>query len=268
MRQLRNHYKESSSFERMDKRGQVAIFIIIAIVIVGVFLWLVVRPRLPTSLGGAEINPSAYLRDCLRSELPPIIETLSAQGGSMVPDSYALYEGGRVQYLCYTAEDYKPCIVQQPLLVSHVADEIKRQIEPKARACMDTLIARYERQGYTVQTAPRTVNVSIIPDSIDVIFTAPLTVAKESSQTFRQFTIKESSEMYDLLMTATSIVEFESTLGDSETTYYMQFYPDLKIEKLKKDADTIYTLTNVVTDDSFRFATRSLVWPHGYGASA
>lgn len=268
MRQLRNHYKESDGVRGMNKRGQIALFILIAIVIVGVFLWLVVRPRLPASLGGAEINPSAYLRDCLRSELPPVVATLSAQGGSTTPDNYVLFESTRVQYLCYTSEDYKPCIVQQPLLVRHVGDEIEQVIEPKARACMDTLVARYERQGYTVQSAPRTINVSIVPGSIDVIYTAPLTVAKESSQTFRQFTIKHPSELYDLLMTSTSIIEFESTLGDSETTYYMQFYPDLKIEKLKKDDDTIYTLTNVVTNDRFRFATRSLVWPRGYGESA
>lgn len=262
---MRNHYKESDRLRRMNRRGQIAIFIIIAVVIVGIFLWLMIRPRLPTSLGGAEINPSSFLRDCLRADLPPILEQISMQGGSYAPTHFMTHEGVQIQYLCYTDEDYKPCIVQQPLLVGHVADEIERQIEPKARACMDALVARYEQQGYTVESAPRSINVSIVPGSVDVMYTAPLRVAKESSQTFRQFSVKESTELYDLLMTATSIVEFESALGDSETTYYMQFYPDLKIEKLKKDADTVYTLTNVVTEDSFTFATRSLVWPQGYG---
>jgi hypothetical protein len=66
-------------------------------------------------------------------------------------------------------------------------------------------------------------------------------------------------------MIATSIVDFSSTVGDAETLNYVQFYPNLKIEKLKKEGDTIYTLTNVVTNEQFRFATRSLVWPAGYG---
>ena len=71
--------------------------------------------------------------------------------------------------------------------------------------------------------------------------------------------------MYDLLLTSTSMVEFESTLGDTETLSYIQYYPDLKIEKLKRNGDTLYTLSNVVTGDKFSFSSRSLVFPPGYG---
>lgn len=264
----RNDYKESDGRGGMNTRGQVALFIILGIVIVGIFMWLVVYPRLPATLGGAPINPSAYLRDCLASDLTPVVTRVSAQGGSFVPSHFMLHEGKRIAYLCYTDEDYTPCIIQQPLLLRHAAEEIKAQIEPSARACMDELVARYERQGYTVETSPRFINVSIIPGSIEVMYTAPLTVSKESTQTFRQFSVTQPSELYGLLIVATGILQFESLLGDSETTYFMQFDPDLKIEKLKKNDDTVYTLTNVVTEDRFRFATRSLVWPQGYGVIA
>ena len=61
-------------------------------------------------------------------------------------------------------------------------------------------------------------------------------------------------------------MQFESVLGDSETTLYIQYYPDLKIEKIKRaDEGTIYKLSNVVTGDEFTFASRSLNWPAGYG---
>ena len=72
--------------------------------------------------------------------------------------------------------------------------------------------------------------------------------------------------MYDLIMTSVSIIDYESTYGDSETTLYMQYYPDLKIEKTKlSDGTTIYVLTNVISKESFTFASRSLAWPPGYG---
>lgn len=261
----RNDYKESEGLRPMERRGQVAIFIIIAIVIVGAFIWLVVYPRLPTSLGGAEINPTSYLRDCLSSEFEPALELVTAQGGSITPAHALLHEGISVDYLCYTDEDYKPCIVQQPLLVNHVGLELKSYIEPRASSCMDALIARYEQQGYRVETGVRAINVSIVPGSISILYNAPMTVSKESTQTFRQFSVTHPTELYDLLMIATSIIEFESTLGDSETTYFMQYYPDLKIEKLKKNDDTLYTLTNMESNDKFTFATRSLIWPQGYG---
>ena len=262
----RNDYKESEGLRVMERRGQVAIFIIIAIVIVGAFVWLVVYPRIPTTLGGAEVNPTAYLRECLQSEFEPALERIMSQGGSITPTHALLYEGTSVEYLCYTDEDYKPCIVQQPLLVNHVALELQSYLEPRASSCMDALIARYRQQGYRVETGARAINVSIAPGSIFILYNAPMVVSKESTQTFRQFSVAHSTELYDLLMIATSIIQFESTLGDSETTYFMQYYPDLKIEKLKKNDDTIYTLTNMISNEKFTFATRSLIWPQGYGA--
>ena len=48
-------------------------------------------------------------------------------------------------------------------------------------------------------------------------------------------------------------------------TYTVRAKEQAEAEKLKKDADTIYTLSNVVSGDEFTFATRSLVWPQGYG---
>ena len=74
------------------------------------------------------------------------------------------------------------------------------------------------------------------------------------------------SEMYDLLFIATNIVEHESQVGGSATELYLQYYPDLKIEKIKlTDGTTIYQLSNVVTGEQFSFASRSLAWPAGYG---
>lgn len=249
----------------ITKRGQVALFIVVAVIIVAVFIWFLVVPRLPTLTTGSEINPASYLKTCLSPSIKDVAAKLVVQGGTYTPTLYVLYEGEPVQYLCYTSEFYKPCVVQQPLLVSHVAEELRKQIEPKARDCMETLVERYRAQGYIVEGSPRSINVSFTPDSINVLFTAPLTVSKQTTQTFRQFVVKEPSKLYDLLALATNIVQFESTLGDSETSLYVTYYPDLTIEKNKKDGDTIYTITNVVSTDSFRFATRSLVWPSGYG---
>jgi len=67
-----------------------------------------------------------------------------------------------------------------------------------------------------------------------------------------------------LLLTAVSIIEYESTFGDSETGLYISYYPNLKIDKTRRDdGSTIYQLSDVTTEDTFAFATRSLVWPQG-----
>lgn len=248
----------------MNKRGQLAIFVIIAIVLVAVVFVFFLFPQV--NLFAAEVNPSSFLRNCVESDVRDSLEILTKQGGYLEPDNFVQYQGENIQYLCYTSENYQPCIVQQPLLVNHVEQEIKNYVEPRARQCVGSLADQYEKKGFTVQTTPGNIDVDIVSGRIVVDFLSPMTVTKESTQTFQKFAVGIDSEIYDLLITATSITQFESTLGDSETTLYIQYYPDLKIEKIKRaDEGTIYKLSNVVTGDEFTFASRSLNWPAGYG---
>jgi hypothetical protein len=249
----------------MERRGQLSITVILALIIVGVVLIVVfLAPRL--NIFVTDVNPSSFLRNCIEDDVVEIKDVLSRQGGYSSPENYVLHDGEMIQYLCYTTENYKPCVVQQPLLVDHVKGEIRSHVEPRARQCMTDLAEEYDRKGYSVQTTPGEIEVDIIPGSIVVEFLAPISVSKEDSvQSFQKFAVGVDREWYDLLLNAISILQFESTLGDSETTLYIQYYPDLKINKLKDDGDTLYTLSNVVTGDEFTFASRSLVWPAGYG---
>ncbi|MCH7568180.1 MAG: hypothetical protein IIA87_02050 [Nanoarchaeota archaeon] len=247
-----------------NKRGQLVIIVIVAIVIVAVVLTVFLFPRVDIGIG-REVNPSSFLRNCIEPKVEETLEVLSKQGGHIDPNNYVLYRGEKIQYLCYTTNNYKPCLVQEPLLVGHVENEIKKQVEPVARQCMQNLKERYERRGYEVSTSAGGLDVSFSPGKLVVDFLSPMTVTKESTQAFRKFAISIDTEMYDLLLTAVSILQFESSLGDSEITLYLQFYPDLSIEKIKREGDTIYKLKNVVSRDEFTFASRSLVWPPGYG---
>jgi len=249
-----------------NEKGQVAIFVIIAIAIVAVVLVVFLFPKIDV-FGGADVNPSSYLSKCVEPEVEEILDVVTKQGGYSEPFVSIKYMDEDIQYLCYNAEEYEPCIVQQPLLVNHVEGEIKDYIEPKAIKCMDELKSEYERKGYRVQAGSGEIDVDIVPGSIAIDFISPMTIEREgNTQNFEKFAIGLDSELYNLLMTAVSIIDFESTLGDSETTLYLQYYPDLKIDKTRRDdGSTIYKLSNVVTGDEFTFATRSLIWPEGYG---
>jgi len=262
---MRKDYKQINAFLRMEKKGQIAIFVVIALVTVAVIIAVFLFPNINVGTS-AEVNPNSFLRECIDSEMDGVLEAVSAQGGSIIPDNYIMYQDDKIQYLCYTSEYYKTCVVQQPLLVRHVQNEIKKVIEPSAQQCLRELIDEYESKGYDVQGSAGELNVTIIPGKINVEFNAPLSVTKEGTQSFRKFGVSMESEIYDLLMTATSIVQFESSLGDSEPLMYIQYYPDLKIEKISRDdGTTIYRLSNVVSGDRFTFASRSLVFPAGYG---
>ncbi|MDP6845866.1 MAG: hypothetical protein QF460_02850 [Candidatus Nanoarchaeia archaeon] len=247
----------------MNKRGQVTIFVIVAVVIVSIVLVMFVFPKMGFFV--EDIEPNSYLKKCIEPNTQEILRLVVQSGGYAEPTNYLEYEGNKIQYLCYTAENYKPCLIQQPLLVNHVEGEIKKFVEPKAKECLQNLKNEYEGNGYSVQASPGELNVELVPGSVDVEFISEMTLTKERTQTFEKFDVEVETEIYDLLMTSMSILDFESTLGDSGTEFYMNYYPDLRIEKTRLDNGTVYELSNVITKDEFKFATRSLVWPPGYG---
>ncbi|MBI2631934.1 hypothetical protein HYW75_02945 [Candidatus Pacearchaeota archaeon] len=248
-----------------NKKGQIAIFVIIALIIVIALVVILLRPRLPL-LQQSSLSPETYLKTCIEPSLKENLAILGNQGGYKNPEGFLEYKGEKIKYLCYTTENYKTCVVQQPAIKEQFEKDFSSLIKGRTEICVGELKKEYEKRGYDVNLGKTDSSVSINPGNIQFLVVAPITIKKESTQRFEKFELGFDSQFYDLLLIASSIIEFESSLGDSETTLYMQYYPDLKIEKTKlSDGSKVYKLTNVVSNDSFRFASKSLSWPPGYG---
>jgi hypothetical protein len=203
----------------------------------------------------------------MKSTIDSTMSTLSKQGGYLNPEGYILYESEKIKYLCYINENFKKCIVQQPSIKTHYEDELRDNLQAKAKECAASLKKSYESSGYAVTMPSISFNLSIVPSSIKMELNAPTTITKgEETRTFQKFDFSEESEMYDLLALAGNIVEFEAYYGDSNIDAYMQNYPNIIIQKIKLDeGSTIYILESALTIERFTFASRSLVWPAGYG---
>ncbi len=249
------------------KKGQVTLFIFIALLIVGALVVYQFFPEfLPAQLQ-TDVRPTKYLQECISPHVEEITAAVYTQGGYIDPTHSLTYRDTEIQYLCYTDANFEPCLVMQPLLRQHVENELEDYLTPIAQTCVRDLEAEYESRGFTVQSSLGDMEAEYVPGTLELNFDSTMTITGEGTQQFDRFGVSIPSEMYNLLLTATNIIQFESVYGDSETLAYMQFYPDLKVEKIKRDEDTVYILTNVLTDESFTFATRSLVWPAGYGAN-
>lgn len=250
-----------------NEKGQVAIFVIVALVIVAIILILLFYSKIPLIQPSAEVSPNAFLKSCVEPELKTQVKELADKGGYKNPEGNLTYDGEAIKYLCYTAEYYKTCVVQQPLIKENFEKELNAIMKNKMNECVESLKREYEKRGYDVILSKSNAKVSFNPGNILVSVVSPLVVKKgESSKSFSGFDVEIENQMYDLLMLSVSIVDYEAAYGDSETTLYMQYYPDLKIEKTRlSEGSKVYRLTNVVTNESFRFASRSLVWPQGYG---
>lgn len=249
-----------------NKRGQVTIFIIIAIAIVvlGILIFTFF-PGLRSTFGFREENPNNFLQSCLTDRVQETAELVSSQGGSLNPENFVLFDNSKVEYLCYTNEYYLTCSVQQPLLKEHIENEFKDNLTEDVSFCLNEMNQNFKDAGYQVVLNQGEFDVELLPKRIEVHVNSSLSLTKGETVNYDSFTIPFNNNLYELVTIANSILEFESSIGDAETTTYMDYYKDLKVEKNKKsDGTTIYVLTDRNTEDKFQFASRSVAWPAGY----
>jgi hypothetical protein len=249
-----------------NKRGQLAIIVIVALIIVAGVIVFLLRSRISILGGGDTFSAQDYLKTCITPEIQSGMKILNAQGGYSNPEGFIYYDNVSIKYLCHSSEFYQRCVIQQPMIKSHYEKELKAMIDKKAETCFNDLKGEYSRRGYETSGSYKGAEVEFVPGKLKVIIDSPITVTKESSQTLKGFNFEMNSKMYEILMLTTSIIDYEATYGNSETTLYIQYYPDLLMYKNQlSDGTRIYTLGDAITGENFTFASRSLVWPPGYG---
>jgi len=256
-----------SNFFPKNRRGQITIFIIIAVVIVvfGVLIYLF-YPQIQEGLGLAEKNPQAFIQNCIEEKIEESITKLSLQGGSLSPEHYIMYNNSEIEYLCYTNEYYKTCVVQQPMLKQHIESEIRDEIDEEVDMCFNSMEESFQKRGYEVNLRRGAKNIELLPKRVVATFNYSLTLTKGETEKYNSFVIVLNNNLFELISIANSILVWEAKYGDAETTTYMNYYHDLKVEKKKQtDGTTIYILTDRNNKNKFQFASRSVAWPSGYG---
>lgn len=249
---------------RNNKKAQLTIFIILGVLIVLIVILLVFNQgsSIRTIIGGK--SPVEEIQDCVRDSAEEAIDLMVVQGGSLEPQNYYLYQGNKVDYLCYSNEDYKTCAVQKPLLKQSFEGELEKYLQQVSNNCLNSAKKSLEGKGYSVSFKQPEVSVQFVPNNIFIDIKSDLVLKKEQTETYETIRVSKESKLYDLLMVASSITNWEARYGDSETLSYMMYYPSLKVEKKKQsDGTTIYILTEKNSLDKFMFASRSLVLPAG-----
>lgn len=252
------------------KKGQVTIFIIIAILVIALAaLAYFLIPNLRQNVSVQQQSPTQFIDTCMREKIVETIETTSLQGGSYVTvaeNSY-FYRGNYVKYLCYSKEDGASCINQEPFLKEHVKQEIKNEIQASTDLCFEQMVTSYQDKGYTaiLKNAQTVVDVEILPERIVVNFDNEITLTKGESENYDTFYIRMDNNLYELLDITKSIVSWEIDTGDAPIEAYTLNDPYIKPDRKRETDDTkIYILTDRRTDDVFQFAVRSWANSPGY----
>jgi len=243
----------------MKKRGQVTIFIIIAILVVAIIAVIfAVSPKLRSSISGKTESPENFIQTCLEDVIKEYVDLISSQGVSLEPEPSVIYQDEKIQYLCYTPQSYQSCVVQIPFLKEHIESEIKENIGEDVSFCFNSLKEKYKDSNLKKGD----LTVELLPNRIVATIDNEFTFTKSGeTQTHKTFRVVVNNNLYELIGIAKGILEWEIVMGDSDEQSYMSYYHNLKIEKQRPfgDGTTMYTLTDRNTQDKFRFAVRSFV---------
>ena len=249
------------------KRGQVTIFIILAILLVAVALSIFYFiPKIKTTTGFDEKNPNLFLQSCLEDTLTEVVEIISLQGGSYELDfSYNYVDQDEsdqtTNYLCYEQESFEAsCTVLQPMLRTHIEKEITRELTPEFNNCFNELMSKYRAKGYDVDSTQGELETLLLPNKVTLSSTAELRLTKKENLKQTDFKVSVESNIYDFVRIANEILLWETAFGDAPIMNVMYNHQEYDVQKrdLEGDDTKVYLLQHLETLEKFNFASRAL----------
>lgn len=252
---------------KRNKKSQVTIFIIIAIVLVAAILalFLLKGKTIKELITGSFPNPQEYIEKCVKENTENALAIMMPQGGYISPENYKMYNNIKIAYLCYNQNYYLPCINQEPLYLEHLKQEIKSYINPKIDDCFYSLKQDYEKKNYGVNLDSGDINIELNPKQVNIEINRKLALSKnEETKIYEKFKVKVNSPLYDLAIITQEIVNQEAKFCYFEYLGFQLLYPEYSIEKTDVNGETkIYSIKEKISGKQLNFAVRSCAMPAG-----
>jgi hypothetical protein len=252
----------------MNKRGQVAIFVIVAIIIVaavGIYFFISGK-TVPGISGGEEFEPEGFLGRCFREAMRETIEQIMPTGGFREPRDYKVYNNIEVAYLCKNVNYYQPCISQHPLYISELDKEIERELEDDIDGCFDSLKVELENRNYAVSGVDEfTHDIILKPEIVELKVAREFSFSKNDEvRDFDNFDVSLSVPVYDLAQVVAIIAEQEAQFCYFEYVGFMNLYPrwDIRVDSLS-DSTKIYSVKDKESGIETNIAIRGCAIPAG-----
>jgi hypothetical protein len=185
-----------------NRGGQVTIFIIIAIIIVGISIaFFVFRGGLNTGNIPSEIEPiNAEILSCLEDTTEEGITYVALQGGYYkIPEEIDFsYVSEEAPYYYMNSKKYIPTIEK-------IDRELENYISENLESCLN--FSSFEEQGFEINKGDLSVSISADEGEINVNANYPLAITRaEESYRINEFKISTSSGLENLYSASEEIV--------------------------------------------------------------
>lgn len=250
----------------MIKRGQVVIFVIIALLLIGALLLFFALRNSPIVQTGEEFSAQAFLGQCLRPEIVKNVDSLLDKGGLAEPKDTIIYDDKKIIYLCKNLNYYEKCVMQHPTYIDEVRRELEREIEDEIANCFTLLGDELDRRGFNVSEKELEYSAVLKQGSAEISINKEIVLSKgETSESFDNFIVIAKSPIYELLDSAQEIARQEAQFCYFENLGYNLIYREISIEKdVMSEATKIYTLTHKESGKELMIAIRGCAIPAGF----
>lgn len=254
--------------EIKNKKGQLAVWVIIAILIVGAVLVIFIFDNDAQTTSFIEENPKEYIINCLEEESERVFDKISLQGGYVHPiaqENYIRYNTNDVAFLCYTEEEIENCVNQEPMLFASIENEIKTDLIDDVNKCFKALEDNYKQRNYDYIAKSANLIVDILPGEIRLIIDKNITITKvDTVENYNSFDLSFDYPMNDFILVTNRIINAEAssdcavTNGNADIVKLQRGYTGLELGRfITGDNDKIYTIKDIDSEKEFTFAVRN-----------
>ncbi|MGV8152126.1 MAG: hypothetical protein ACP5OG_03520 [Candidatus Nanoarchaeia archaeon] len=250
----------------VNKKAQITIFVILAMIIVVVIALLFLLFNKPKTEINPEENPNSYIESCIKKSIEEASELILKQGGYIEPKNYKLYMDEKIGYLCYTNEFYKTCVNQEPVLLEHLKSELISYTKPKVEECYLSIKQKFEEKNYEVQMeGMKNYTIEIKPKQINAFVTREIKISRgKEIKELKEIKTGITSPLYELADVASEIVSQETRYCNFEYLGFMIIYPEYDIKRTSvSNSVKIYTVKELASNKEIKFAIRGCAIPSG-----
>ncbi len=251
---------------RKNKRGQVAIWAIVGVVLIGSIIIFFLLGKTPISSKLAkEFEPKAYLDNCVKESVEEVSSVMLLRGGFINNPHNIMFNNINVSYICYNKGNYVPCINQHPMLLNEMSSEIENYLSPRINECIKSLKDEAVRKGGSIEANNLGVEVSLGHERIFVKLIGRMIIAFEGSvYGFEHFDVEVLNPLYNLGFVAMEIASQEAKYCYFSYDGYMILYPRFDIRKhVLSDSNKVYSIKDKKSGKIMNIGIRGCAIPAG-----
>jgi len=249
---------------KINSRGQVTIFVVLAVMIVVAIVGVIfLRTNIKSDFAN-DLGARQAIVSCVETAVKESTQKIFDGGGEIFPEKFIMYDGLVHNYLCYQDDFYSRCYNRFPLLEESIENQIREDTKEEVQNCFNVLRSDFEERGYKVSGGSTDYSIDLVPGKVKINLKKRVEVVGEkSSSNFENFDGEVLSSLYELLGVAREIVNDESRYCNFEYNGYMILYPRFDIRRISYIDSRIYLLIDRNSGEEFRFAVRSCALPAG-----